>query len=77
MTDEEKLVAMAFSEKLNAIADQVGAVLMLVGVTLAPGKEQRREWLSQAEDLAEKAHESAAEAHRLADVVNEIWGSEE
>lgn len=77
MTDEGKLVAMATAAKLNAISQNVGAVLMLCSTIISPDKEQRREALSCAKDLAEKAQESAAEAHRLADMVNEIWGSEE
>ena len=73
MTDEERLVAMAFSEKLNAIGKQVDAVLMLVGAVLLPEGEERRAALLMGEDLIEKAGESGKEASRLADTVTEIW----
>ena len=73
MTDEERLVAMAFSEKLNAIGKQADAVLMLVGAVLLPEGEERRAALLMGEDLIEKAGESGKEASRLADAVTEIW----
>ena len=73
MTDEERLVAMAFSEKLNAIGKQVDAVLTLVGAVLLPEGEERRAALLMGKDLIGKANESDEEASRLADAVTEIW----
>ena len=73
MTDEERLVLMAFSEKLNAIGKQVDAVLVLVGAVLLPEGEERRAALLMGKDLIEKAGESDEEASRLAGAVTEIW----
>ncbi len=73
MTDEEKLVAIALSERLNAVSKQVDAVLMLVGAALLPEGEQRREAMLMGEDLIEKASESLKKASALADMVNEVW----
>ena len=50
MTEEERLVACALIEKLNAISHPLGAATVLLSVQVAPYSEQRNKLLDKAEE---------------------------
>lgn len=76
MTEEERLVACAVMEKLNALSHAVDAVTVLLAVQAAPYSKQRNELLDKAEELGRLREESDERAIGYAEKVNRIWGAE-
>ena len=77
MTEEERLVACAVMEKLNALSHAVDAVTVLLAVQAAPYGEQRNELLDKAEELGRLREESDERAIGYAEKVSEMWGAED
>ena len=76
MTEEERLVACAVMEKLNALSHAVDAATVLLAAQAAPYGEQRSELLDKAEELGRLREESDERAIGYAEKVNEMWGVE-
>ena len=74
MTEEERLVACAVMEKLNALSHAVDAATVLLAVRAAPYSEQRNELLDKAEEYGRLREESDERAIGYAEKVNELWG---
>ena len=74
MTEEERLVACAVMEKLNALSHAVDAVTVLLAVQAAHHSKQRNELLDKAEEYGRLREESDERAIGYAEKVNEIWG---
>ena len=77
MTKEERLVACAVMEKLNALSHAVDAVTVLLAVQAAPYSEQRSELLDKAEEYGRLREESDERAIGYAEKVNEMWGAKD
>lgn len=76
MTEEERLVACAVAEKLNALSHAVDAVTVLLAVQATPGGRRRSELLDKAEEYGRLREESDERAIGYAEKVNEMWGVE-
>lgn len=74
MTEEERLVACAVIEKLNAISHAVDALTVLLAAQAAHYSEQRNELLDKAEEFGRLREESDERAIGYAEKVNKIWG---
>lgn len=74
MTEEERLVACALIEKLNAISHAVDAVTVLLAVQATSGGRRRNELLDKAEEFGRLREESDERAIGYAEKVNKIWG---
>lgn len=77
MTEEERLVACALIEKLNALSHAVDAVTVLLAVQAAHYSKQRNELLDKAEEYGRLREESDERAIGYAEKVNEMWGAED
>lgn len=77
MTEEERLVACALIEKLNAISHAVDAVTVLLAVQTAHYSKQRNELLDKAEEYGRLREESDERAIGYAEEVNEMWGAKD
>lgn len=74
MTEEERLVACAVMEKLNALSHAVDAATVLLAVQATSGGRRRNELLDKAEEYGRLREESDERAIGYAEKVNEIWG---
>lgn len=74
MTEEEKLVACAVMEKLNAIAHAIDALTMLIASQATPGGRRREELLDKAEEYGRMREENDERAIGYAEKVSEMWG---
>ena len=76
MTEEERLVACAVMEKLNALSHAVDALTVLLAVQAAHYSKRRNELLDKAVEYGRLREESDERATGYAEKVNEIWGAE-
>ena len=77
MTEEERLVACAVMEKLNALSHAVDAVTVLLAVQATSYSEQRNKLLDKAEEFGRLREESDERAMGYAEKVNEIWSAKD